>query len=344
MAQLEDDVESKETLASVEVVNAAPSRRTEIVYEDRETVNDDKSNGILRSSADFGDRIEKLGSDDEEGKKKTTVSIFEDEHVKSEENLATKISARIYKPDQNCRKVKEIPENSKRSKENSIQELRRNWERHTRGDQDTDAKTIYSAHSAKMTVNLSKATRTGNDVIDGVQEAKRQQCVSKRAKDIEHLVNFFNCKNAENSTKETPRETMIKSKSVTETPAMKKNEKNANEYSGYASDGNCSEDSGHISNENEVEWKDTMESQSQRGTGGFKDQQYFDRIHRDDDVKIFDATIISRSPECPEKKEVVISPESHLMSSGASSIDSSCRDDKYPENGRQVRVDYGCGH
>jgi len=340
MAQLEDDVESKET--PVDVVNVAPSRRTEIVYEDRETANDDRSN-VAPSSEDFGDRTEKSEIDDEEGRKinKTTVSIFEDERVKSEENLATKTSARVYKPDQSCGKVREMPEDSKRSKENSIQELRRNWEKHTRGDQDTDAKTIHTAHSAKITINLSKAIRTGNDVVDGTQEARRQQCVSKRAKDIEHLVNFFNCKNAENSTKE-----MIKSRSVTETSAMKKSEKSANEYNGYASDGNCSEDSGHISNENEVEWKDTMESQSQRGTGDFKGQQYFDRIRQDDDddAKMFDATIVRGSPECPEKKEVVISPESPLMSSGASSIDSSCRDDRCPENGRQVRVDYGCGH
>ncbi|RLU24661.1 hypothetical protein DMN91_002750 [Ooceraea biroi] len=343
MAELEDDVESKEALVSV---NVAPSRRTEIVYEDRETANDSKSNVTLKNFID--NKIKKSETDNEEKANKTaTVNIFEDKPIKSEENVTTKESAKIYSSNQSCEKSREIADDSKRNKESSIQELRRNWERQTRGvtDQDANSKTIYTANSEKLTVNLSKAARIGNDVIDGTQETKRKQCIGKRAKDIEHLVNFFNCKNAENLTKESPRETLIKPRSVDpvdpmdpiiETPAVKKNEKNANEYSGYVSDGNCSEDSGHMSNENEVEWKDTMENQGQRGASGFKDQQYFDRIHRNDNAKIFDSTIVCRLPE-PEK-EVAINRDSPLMSSGASSIDS-CRDDRCSENGRQVRVE-----
>lgn len=345
MAQLEEDVESKDLL--VDVVDVAPSRRTEIVYGDREATNDKGKSNVTLLENFIDDKIEQCATLDEEDKKtrkRTTANISEDKYVKPKENFMTEKSAKVCKSDRSCEIPGEVAGNSKASKETSIQELRRNWERHTRGitnRSDVDAKIYTPAASGKVTVNLSKtAQTTGND-----EETRRKQCVGKRAKDIEQLVNFFNCKNAESSTKEiSSREIPIKPKSmdvpIIGTPAIKKNEKNANsEYSGYASDGNCSEDSGHMSNENEVEWKDTMENQSRRETGGFKDQQYFEGIHPDDDVKIFhDSTIGSRLPE-PERKEVVVSRESPLMSSGASSIDN-CRDDRCSEdNGRQVRVE-----
>lgn len=339
MAQLEDDLEPKETILSLDIVDVTPPRRAEIVYEDREILRDNKTNIIVErcNSADKSKEI----TNEESKRKRTTVDIFKNnkseedskkgEYVK-EECVKEYTSNRI----DNCEK-EEIVEKSRRTKETSIQELRRNWERQSRGNQNSDAKTTYVANSGK-TVNLSKMVRTGNDVVDDAQETKRK--VGKRSNDIEHLVNFFNCKNAE-ASKESPREALIKPKPVDvpviETPTAKKNEpKNVNEYSGYTSDGNSSEDSGHISNENEVEWKETMENQSQKETSDFKGRQYFDRIDRDDGVKLFDSTIVRRLAE-PEKKNVVVNRGSHLTSCDDSSVDCCQIDDKCSENERQVR-------
>lgn len=342
MAQLEDDLEPKETVVSVDVVDVALPRRTEIVYEDRETLHDSKTNIIAEKCNSGDDKSKESPRVDEESKRRKMVDIFKDNNTKPEEDLKKKeyvvkecTSNRI----KSCEKSEEVAEKSRRSKETSIQELRRNWERHSRGNQDCDAKTIYVANSGK-TVNLSKMDRTGNDVVDDVQETKRKQCVGKRTNDIEHLVNFFNCKNA--VSKESPREVPIKPKPadvpIIETPALKKNEsKGANEYSGYTSDGNSSEDSGHISNENEVEWKETIENQSQRETDDFKKQQYFGRIDQDDDVKLFDSTIVRRLIE-PEKKNIVVDRGGRLTSCDDSTIDCCQIDDKCSENERQVRL------
>lgn len=339
MAQLEDDLEPKETVVSVDV---APPRRTEIVYEDRETLHDSKTN-IIVEKCNSGDKSKESPTVDEESKRRMMmVDIFKDNNTKPEENSKKReyvVKEYTFNRIKSCEKSEEVAEKSRRNKETSIQELRRNWERQTKSNQDCDAKTIYVANSGK-TVNLSKMIRTGNDVMDDAQETKRKQCVGKRANDIEHLVNFFNCKNAEVS-KESPRETPIKPKPadvpVIETPALKKNEsKSANEYSGYTSDGNSSEDSGHISNENEVEWKETVENQSRRETNDFKKQQYFDRIDRDDDVKLFDSTIVRRLTE-PEKKNIVVDRGGRLTSCNDSTIDCCQINDKCMGNG-QVRL------
>lgn len=344
MAQLEDDLEPKE---SVDVANVAPPCRTKTVYEDRETL---RTNDISIEKCDFeDDKSNEISRTDEKAKRKWTTISKDISKVQSENDLQRNESViRESKSNQikSC-DPDEFTKDSRKNKENSIQELRRNWEKQSGGitNQNTDAKTTtHATNSGRMTVNLSKATRTGNDVVDDVQETKRKQCVvGKRAKDIEHLVNFFNCKNAE--VKETPREVLIKPRSVDvpiiETPALKKNEsKTGNEYSGYVSDGNCSEDSGHMSNENEVEWKETMENQGQRETSEFKGQQYFGRINRNDDnddAKIFEPTIVHRLTE-PEKKKVVVKRNDPLMSNDANSTDN-CRDDRCSENGRQVRVE-----
>lgn len=349
MAQLENDLESKE-IVPVDVMDVAPPCRTEIVYEDRETLRNDEN--ITIEKCDFEDDKNNEVSREKVKKKKTIISKDISENInnmKLEKDSQKKESV-IKESKSNrikiCENPDEFTKELKKSKENvnSIQELRRNWEKQIGGtaSQNIDAKTIHPANSGKITVNLSKATRIGNDVVDNAQETKRKQnIVGKRAKDIEHLVNFFNCKNIE-AAKEPPREVLIKSRSVDpiiDTPALKKNEsKSGNEYSGYASDGNCSEDSGHMSNENEVEWKETMENQGQR-ENEFKGQQYFSRIDRDDDnngMKIFKPTIVHRLAE-PEKK-IIINRKSPLMSSDVSSTDN-CRDDRCSENGRQVRVE-----
>lgn len=334
MAQLEDDLEPKETVVSVDVVDVAPLRRTEIVYEDRETLHDSKTNIIVKKYNSGDDESKKSPRIDEEPKRrKTMVDIFKNNT--EEDSKKKECVVKEYTSNQ-TKKLEEIDaEKSRRGKEISIQELRRNWERQSRDNQNSDAKTIYVANS-KKTVNQS--VRTGNDIVNDAQETKRKQCVGKRTSDIEHLVNFFNCKNAEVS-KESPREALIKPRPadipVIETSALKKKEsKGANEYSGYTSDGNCSEDSGHISNENEVEWKETMENQSQKETNDFKGQQYF---NRDNDVKLFDSTIIRRLEE-PEKKNTIVKRGDCLTSCDDNNIACCQIDDKCSENGRQVRL------
>lgn len=343
MAELEDDLEGpKETILSLDVVDVAPPRRKEIVYEVREIPHGNKTNIIVeRRNSENNKSTESPRTDEESKRKKTTVDIFKD-NAKSEEDSKEKdhikegyVKEYTSNRLKNYEKPEETVEKSRRSKETSIQELRRNWE--SRGNQNSDAKTIYVAGSGK-TANLLKAVRTGNDVVDDAQETKKKQG-GKRTNDIEHLVNFFNCKNAE-ASKESPREVLIKPKPadvpVIETPTVKKNEpKNANEYSGYTSDGNSSEDSGHISNENEVEWKETIENQRQKETDDFKGRQYFDRIDRDNDAKLFDSTIVRLAE--PEKKN--INRGGSLTSTcNDSSIDCCQIDDKCSEDERQVRL------
>lgn len=345
MAQLEDDLESKETTVN-DVVDVDPARSTETIHENREILHSDKNNiSIEKCDSEDDKNKNKISRIDEKIKRKKAV-ISKDIDIKSEKDLQKKESVteetklnRI----EICEKPDEFNNELKRSKENvtSIQELRRNWEKQIEEvtNQNTDPKIIHTASSGRTTVNLSKATRIGNDVVDDAQETKKKQrIVGKRAKDIEHLVNFFNCKNIE-AAKEPPREVLIKPRSdvpIIDTPALKKNEsKSGNEYSGYASDGNCSEDSGHMSNENEVEWKETMENQGQREINEFKGQQYFSRIARDDDNN--DMKIIVRRLAEPEKKKIVNNRNSSLMSNDASSNDN-CQDDKRSEN-KQVRVE-----
>ncbi|XP_050457814.1 unconventional myosin-XVIIIa-like isoform X4 [Cataglyphis hispanica] len=350
MAQLENDLESKETIVSEDIVDVAPPCRTEIVYEDGETLHNGKNNinSIEKCDSEDGKNNEILRAD-EKAKRKKAI-IFKDINVKLQKSLQKKesvIKESTFNQIKICEKPDEFTKELKISKENlnSIQELRRNWEKQIGEitNQNTGAKTIHTANSGKMTVNLSKATRIGNDIVDDAQEMRKQCIVGKRAKDIEHLVNFFNCKNID-AAKEPPREIPIKLRSVDvpiiDASALKKNEsKNGNEYSGYASDGNCSEDSGHISNENEVDWKETMENQSQREINEFKGQQFFrgsriDRENNSNDVKIFEPTIIHRLAE-PEKKKTVINRNCSLMPSDTSSTDN-CRHDRCSENGRQI--------
>lgn len=348
MAQLEDDVESKETIVSdADVADVALPRRMEI-YEDRETLCNGKINVTAEECNSQDNKSSEDTTIDKETKaKKMTVITFTDNNMKSEEDFKKKetvVKECKFNRIKSCKKPEDLVEELKKSKENpnSIQELRRNWERQSQGlvNPDAETKTICTATSGRKTVNLAKTVRIENDVVDSTQEAKKKICVSKRAKDIEHLVNFFNCKNAE-AVKESPREALIKPRSTADASLIGKSElksnKSGNEYTGYSSDGNCSEDSGHMSNENEVEWKETIDNQNQQETSSnFKEPQYFSRLDQAkllDDAKIFNTTIVSRLTE-PEKKEVAIKTNTST-SSGASSIDS-CRDVTSSENARQV--------
>lgn len=347
MAQLEDD---DEAIAPMDVVQVALPRRKEFIYEDREA-SDDKCKSNVIEEKRISDKNSLDDSKARANEESRRAGAFKDNDTKPEEDTPKRREpvVREHKSSRrdwvkSCEKPEQIIEESKKGKESlNIQELRRNWEKHSRGNanQDNDAKATYIANAAKKTVNLSKIARNESDVVDGAQEVKRKQCVGKRAKDIEHLVNFFNCKNAE-ASKDTPREAWIKPRStdspVVGTPVLKKNDpKSGHEYSGYASDGNCSEDSGHMSNENEVEWKDTVDNQSQRETVDFKGTpEYYGTIDPADDMKIFDSTIARRLAESEKMKKKIVDQPSPAVSSGASSIDS-CRDDRCLEIERQVR-------
>lgn len=236
----------------MDIVEVALPRRKETVYEDREI----SGNSVIEKKCSFdknsiGDKSDnrEIGTDEEP--KIAGAGAFTDKNTMQKEDTAVKRRdsiAREYRSNRRdwtkslCEKPEEIVEESKKSKESlNIQELRRNWEKHSRGTADQenlDTKAIFTGNSAKKTMNLSKITRNESDVVDGVQESKKKQCTGKRAKDIEHLVNFFNCKNAE-ASKETARETWIKPRpadvQVVETPAAlkKSDSKGGHEYSGY---------------------------------------------------------------------------------------------------------------
>lgn len=122
-------------------------------------------------------------------------------------------------------------------------------------------KTIVNANRATSIKELRKNWEEQNLQIDGQSSNSKikPSTTGKRAKDIEHLVNFFNCKNHDNRQGDfqwmkkhpVPEPAIIR-------PRVDKTNSKDKEYGGYASDGNSSEDSGHISNENEVDWKEAV--------------------------------------------------------------------------------------
>nr|XP_012149550.1 PREDICTED: unconventional myosin-XVIIIa isoform X5 [Megachile rotundata] len=205
-----------------------------------------------------------------------------------------------------------IEESRKRKETSSIQELRKNWE-----------KQANASVIKEVPVDPPKSCQRNEEK----QEAKKSQS-GKRAKEIEHLVNFFNCKNAESRELKDP---WIKSRSstdVTPTIELKKDVK-LNDYNGYTSDGNCSEDSGHMSNENEVEWKDNVQTESRE----FGKERFFEN-----GIDVFDSSGIVNRLET-EKKTVVVR-SSVSTSSGASSIDSCKGEGKVAEHGgKKLRND-----
>lgn len=221
---------------------------------------------------------------------------------------------------------------SRREPEISIKEIRRNWEQQIRRCQGPDVKPEIkpkpnsSSRVNSATVNLSKKPLTLTN--ESAVEARKSIVNGKRAKDIEHLVNFFNCKNTE-PTKESVQDgwPKIKDSPVTMIDRVvsdKKSKDKDEKSNGYSSDGNCSEDSGHISNENDVEWKED----ARRELKSFqKSERFLKEIINDLDssiertIEVFDATpIVQRFVPDETKKRTLKSSLS--TSSGASSIDS----------------------
>ncbi|KAI4494454.1 hypothetical protein M0802_008946 [Mischocyttarus mexicanus] len=206
----------------------------------------------------------------------------------------------------------------------NIKELRCNWEQRQTRDIQVEKEEI-------------KKIQISNDTPDS-----KRKLLGKRAKEIEHLVNFFNCKNAESTPRnENLRDSWIKSKNNVVPPggnyssiesSLKKKareSKNACEYNGYASDGNCSEDSGHISNENEVEWKDGGQSEQIRNSFE-KERESFFPNEVDRTIQVFDSTPHTlRTFVSLEKKEIVMVTKNNPL---ASSIEATSRIDSCREH------------
>lgn len=330
MAQLDDDVDDDEharatMVASTDCVDAAPPRRTNPVYEAQEidVKRNESDRKIGQSRQRYTStviRIEESSERREESTRK--IQINEKKSNDSAEVKNTMNSAKGLRSRMEYEKVERqehVIEESKKKKETSnIQELRKNWEKQV--VKDTERKIDHVSDASSNVEQVKSSCQRNNEIK---QEAKSKQSVGKRAKEIEHLVNFFNCKNAE-ASKEV-KDPWIKARSTTDTAtiepsmtALKKSidVKNIHDYNGYTSDGNCSEDSGHMSNENEIEWKEGVQSV----TRDFGKEPFFERNELRE-IGVYDATSIVTRLE-PEKKPSVIVRGSVSTSSGASSIDS----------------------
>lgn len=330
MAQLDDDVDDDEharatMVASTDCVDAAPPRRTNPVYEAQEIDvkrNDesDRKIGHQRYTSTVI-RIEESSERREESTRKVQINEKKSSNSAEVKNM-TMNSAKELRNRMEYEKVERqeyVIEESKKKKETSnIQELRKNWEKQV--VKDTERKIDHVSDASSNAEQVKSSCQRNNEIK---QEAKSKQSVGKRAKEIEHLVNFFNCKNAE-ASKEV-KDPWIKARSTTDAatiePSMttlKKSidVKNIHDYNGYTSDGNCSEDSGHMSNENEIEWKEGVQSV----TRDFGKEPFFERNELRE-IGVYDATSIVTRLE-PEKKPSVVVRGSVSTSSGASSIDS----------------------
>lgn len=188
----------------------------------------------------------------------------------------------------------------KKDSEMSIQEIRRNWEMQIKKCQEEEPENERKP-SPKKVLPIEKSNPT-------------------KRKDIVQLVNFFNTKNTE-STKEVLQDSWTKIKESGSQLIKDKKEKDE-KSSGYVSDGNCSEDSGHMSNENETE-----ETHQDMKTLG-KNKRFLEEIIQDLDhslehtIEVFEATPIVQRFAPPEGKKVRPLKSSLSTSSGASSIDS----------------------
>ncbi|OXU31522.1 hypothetical protein TSAR_014276 [Trichomalopsis sarcophagae] len=198
------------------------------------------------------------------------------------------------------------PSPSKRTEcEMSIQEIRRNWERQIEKCSSDELKTSPSKKrlsKSSTNINAGSALSLAADSNKRQQQQQQQQqqvIAAKRTKEIEHLVHFFNCKNTESPKPIVPGiviqdtwKPLLKNEPVEEitTPSSEKPGK-LEKSCGYASDGNSSEDSGHISNENEDE--------HQQGSR-LKSEIFLEEIIQDLDtslertIEVFEATPIVR--------------------------------------------------
>lgn len=327
MAQLDDDVDDDEharatMVASTDCVDAAPPRRANPVFEAQEidVKRNDESDRKIGQSQRYTStviRIEESTERREESTRKVQINEKKSNsaEVKNIANSAKELKSRMEYEKKVERQEYVIEESKKKKETSNIQELRKNWEKQVVKDTERKIEHVSEAEQVKSSCQRNNEVK---------QEAKsKQSSVGKRAKEIEHLVNFFNCKNAE-ASKEV-KDPWIKARSTTDTatiePTMttlKKSMdvKNIHDYNGYTSDGNCSEDSGHMSNENEIEWKEGVQSV----TRDFGKEPFFERNELRE-IGVYDATSIVTRLE-PEKKPSVVVRGSVSTSSGASSIDS----------------------
>ncbi|XP_012281140.1 unconventional myosin-XVIIIa isoform X4 [Orussus abietinus] len=220
----------------------------------------------------------------------------------------------------------------RREPELNIREIRNNWENQIKRSQET-------VGDARPKVEVGQTPKKRQEE----KEPTKPAATLKRTKDIEHLVNFFNCKNTEISgagVKETgSQDSWTRSKDSV--PPKIKDSRKDDKSSGYASDGNSSEDSGHMSNENDNEWKDHEVIPTHREDLGSlkKSERFLKEIIEDLDnslertIEVFEATpIVQRFIPEEEKKSV---EKSLSTSSGASSIDSWSEGRKIGRNERR---------
>lgn len=320
MAQLDDDDSDEQIDAAIKSndrVDSASPHRTNSIYtarkvdidlNDRSRIQVEHRATVIRIEETSGNRdlesVEKNRSNEKGTNKEGNFEVIEDTARGCKHRLE-------YGRDesQGC-----MEESRKKKEASNIQELKKTWEkqmggtsaRHFEKKSDTGYVLISPVNAETL-----KATRLRNE--DAKRESKNNHLVGKRTKEIEHLVNFFNCKNAETSRE--AKDLWIKSRSTSNTPTneaittLKKNVKSMNDYNGYTSDGNCSEDSGHMSNENEVEWKESIQNEGQE----FDKERFFEQNELRG-VGMFNSTVAGRLE--PGKKTAIV----------ASSVSSSCTD------------------
>lgn len=191
---------------------------------------------------------------------------------------------------------------------NNIQEIRKNWENQ-----------IKRSQNLNEIDNNSKKKTIKSTICNKLNEKKK---LSPSTKDIVQLVNFFNCKNE--NVKEPPSAIT----SIDDGPVkMKKKQKKNEKINGYSSDGNCSEDSGHMSNENDVEWKEELQLppvalDNLSIKNHKKTEKFLNEIIHDLDINLERAIEVFDAPAAACNK---VSSRS-MSSSASSSIDSSWDD------------------
>ncbi|KZC04030.1 Unconventional myosin-XVIIIa [Dufourea novaeangliae] len=318
MAQLDDDDEDENNnderietvmMESKDTVDAAPPCR--IVYEARELDIERKDKSDGKSETKYHATVIRIDDDSSSSLKslerKDPVVTVNFGTIRSASS-ARDISNRLE--DDGVKRANSVDESKQKKETSNIEKLRMNWEKQAGGQPVVDPEKKNDSGCVSTSVNTERSNRQKEAEIRQL-EAKNKHSVGKRAKEIEHLVNFFNCKNAE---------TTRKSKDSGHVIGTKKNvnAKSSNDYNGYTSDGNCSEDSGHMSNENEAEWKETVENETPPPREYGKKRFFAEPKH---DNGPFRSAIIDRLE--PEKETVVVVGNGGaLTSSGASSIDS----------------------
>lgn len=239
-----------------------------------------------------------------ENPKLRSVSQVRDVKIKDISKISVSKSREDLRKSDVLHKVKMFAKSQesllRKDSEMSIQEIRRNWEMQIKKSQKEEPENeIRRSNVKKSPLN--------------------EKTIGKKTKDIENLVEFFNKKNTE-ATKEV-QDSWSKIKE-SGSQLMKDKKEKDEKSSGYISDGNCSEDSGHMSNENENE-----EAQQELKNIG-KSKRFLEEIIQDLDhslehtIEVFEATPIVQRFIPAEEEKVRTLKSSLSTSSGASSIDS----------------------